>query len=471
MQCFKIKKSKLFSICVSIILILIYKNLVEKQNDLHIECVISVSFLIATLFLLYIRYRKITGGMLFYICILIMHTGQIILTAFNLDFSSSLKSSIAISDIIPYSFEAIKITTILCLVIASTICIFENIEDLQKKNELIFPKIEIKLTKLGWCIITIVIVLTVISDLVRIKQVANVGYAYGYHQNNTILYYADFLFPLCYFLVITVYRNDWRMIRSVFFLVAIRDLYCAFLIGSRGEAVLDIIMCVFAISKTTTSTKIKNNIKCIFILSCIAGFLALPFTGLLRADKSLSFITFLKDNNPLVYSLTEFGGSIVNVRLALQNQFSLPISDFWTSFLSIVPMSTKILPNILNNYGGSYVNYLNIGFGGGLGGSVLGEAIFWFGEKSGALVYIFIYTLLVVLCMNKLRQDEKSSSLINNTVLLFLLYEMFYQIRGSISSFQSGLKILIYFWILMTAFKKYIFLNKNINDYKKGLKK
>lgn len=456
MQRLKIEKNKFFSICISIILLVIYLLFLKEQKGLYEECVVSTIVLVVSFGVLFFRYKKMTGGMLFYACMLIMHCGQMFLIALKMDFSESLKSSIAIGDTIPRSFETVVITTFLCLVVACTICVFENEEGDNKKGILNSNR-TVRITQLGWVVIGTIIALTVISDIVRIVQVSMVGYAYGYHQNNTILYYADFLFPLCYFFVITVYKNNWRVIRVVFFLVAFRDVYCAFLIGSRGEAVLDIIMCVFAISKITTNWEIKNRIKRIFIISCIAGFVLLPFTGLLRADRSLSFASFLRENNPLSYSLTEFGGSIVNVKLALENQRVLPVINFCASFLTIIPMSTRFIPSEIISYGNAYASYLNIAFGGGLGGSVLGEAIFWFGEGFGAACYMIVYAMIIILSMNKLKKDNQSMSFINNTVILFLIYEMFYQIRGSISSFQAGLKILIYFWIIMTLFGKYIF--------------
>lgn len=445
---------------MTIFLIGLFLFLSIENIDLYTECVISTLMLAFSFAVLFFRYKKFTGGMLFYACLLVMHCGQIILIAFNMNFSSSLKTSIAIGDALSHSNKTVAVTTFLCLIISLIICIVEN-RDTIPQDLMITNHENVKLTQVGWLAVYGIIGLTVISDIVRIAQVSVVGYAYGYHQNNTILYYADFLFPLCYFLIITVYKNDWKVIRNVFFLVAFRDVYCAFLIGSRGEAVLDIIMCVFAISRITTNIEIKTKIKRIFIFACIAGIVLLPFTGLLRADRSLSFSDFLKENNPLSYCLTEFGGSIINVKLAIENQQALPLSNFWSSFLSIIPMSTSFIPSIATNYGNAYASYLNIGFGGGLGGSVLGEAIFWFGEGVGAVCYVTVYTLIITMCMNKLSKDNRSMSFINNTVILFLLYEMFYQIRGSVSSFQSGLKMLIYFWIIMTLFNKYIFLYKN----------
>ena len=60
--------------------------------------------------------------------------------------------------------------------------------------------------------IGIIGILTILSDVLRVISVAAVGYGAGYKQTNTILYYADMVFTICLFLLISTYKNNKKVI-------------------------------------------------------------------------------------------------------------------------------------------------------------------------------------------------------------------------------------------------------------------
>lgn len=124
-------------------------------------------------------------------------------------------------------------------------------------------------------------------------------------------------------------------------------------------------------------------------------------------------------------------------------------------------MSTILFPGLVTNYGGSYAAYLNTIYHGGYGGSIIGESAFWFGDGSLGLIFVMVISLIVVICMNILEKKRIKNDIASNTAILFLLYEMFYYIRGSVSDFQAGIKLAIYFYIIIKFTRKYLFTDIN----------
>ena len=368
-----------FICAIALIIITLLFASLNKQTPLVELSKWSTYSLILALLLLWFGKRRLTGGILYYLCLSFMHCGQVYIIAFGMEFSQTRKSNISLGTSLPLSQEAVYFTTICCLIAAIIICMFENNEKVNiSKNESEFKNI--RLTSLGWLAVSAICILTIISDLVRIRQVATLGYGLGYRQTNTLLYYADLLFPLAMFLVISIYKNDWKTLSKVLAFVIIRSGIVAFLVGSRSNAVLDILLSSFAIVKLTNNQNIRKNTFRIVGIIFLTGIIILPFTGLLRNVGSLTLGEFLKTNNPISYSLTEFGGTIINVRLGIEYKHSLSLGTYFSSFLSIIPLSSMFFSSVISTYGGSYSTYLNTVHGGGLGGSIIGEAAFWFGN-------------------------------------------------------------------------------------------
>lgn len=455
--------------CGGLLIVLLGICSITLHVDMEIEklCLVGIGYIVVALVLLWNRYKKFTGGMLYYVCLAFMHCGQMIILAFKMNFSDARKSSIALGNDYSYSNEAIRFVVLCLLVVAIIISFFEK--DYQD-DEIIcdnyfHDSVQLNLTGIGWMVLGFLMMLTFVSDVIRIIQVSALGYGEGYRQTNTLLYYADLLFPLCTYIIISAYRENIKVIRRVFLLVVFRALVCALFIGSRSEAVLEIIIAAYAILKLTSTQEITKFVKRSLLVIGVSAVVLLPFTGLSRNMTSLTLSEFLETNNPITYSLTEFGGTIINVRLGIQYSGGLDVSEFFKSFASIIPMSGTFLPFLRTTYGNSYAAYLNAARGlGGLGGSSIGEAAFWFGTGAGGLIYVGIIAFIVIACMNALRNKHQTENIIRNATVLFLLYDVFYMIRGSVASLQGGIKIALYFWIILKLFSRYLFVENGTDE-------
>lgn len=456
-----IDRANFYSGIYVILIFCVYCVNTQKDDNLRVLCIKSVIAIICAILVAIWKSKKITGGLLYCLCLTFMHMGQVVVIAFNMEFTQQLRSSVAIGNGIPNSLQAVHFSTLACIITIMTVCFIENnsvttadtymLSDMEAKHP-------IRMKSAGKLFVVLIGALAILSDLIRVVSVATVGYGAGYKQTNIILYYADMVFMICIFLIISAYKNNFKVIRYLMFFVLVRAAVSAFFIGTRSDAVLNIIMCVFAVRKLTTDMEIKNRVSRFFMWIIIIGIIALPFTGIARNNTSLTLSSFFHEYNPISYSLTEFGGTIVNVCKGIAQSGELPLSEFFKSFLSIIPMSTTLIPGLQTNYGGSYAAYLNINFNGGLGGSLIGESVFWFGTGTLGLFYVMIIAAIVAICMNILEKNCFNNGVASNTAILFLLYEMFYHIRGSVSDFQSGIKLAIYFFIILKITWKYVFV-------------
>ena len=458
-----IAKSKFYSGICALLILAVYALVTQENSDLRALCIKSVIALVCSLLPVVWKTRKITGGLLYCICLAFMHMGQVIIVALDMEFTRQLKNSIAIGQGIANSMPTVRFSTLAYILAVVVVCFVENAEiagDHIRTYSDERGEQQVGLQTIVKVVIALIGILAVISDLVRAVNVATVGYGAGYKQANIVLYYADMLFMMCSFLIISTYKNSPKVISRLVIFVMLRAAFAAFFIGARSDAVVNVLMCVFAIRKLTTDSEIRRRVTRVFIWICVIGVVALPFTGIARNNTTLTLSSFLQEYNPISYSLTEFGGTIINVRLGIAHHGELPISDFFKSFLSIIPMSTVLIPGLQTNYGGGYSAYLNSTSNGislGLGGSLIGEAAFWFGTGGAGLLYILIIVIIVASCMNTLEKNRLNNGIAANTATLFLLYEMFYHIRGSISDFQSGIKLAIYFFIILKVARRYVF--------------
>lgn len=455
----KVSVSKVYSGVFSALIILFCVFYLNSSLELRALTIISCSIVGIMGVMLY-KCVKLSGGFIYYVCVVVMHVGQILMVALKCKFPLILKSSIAIGEEYLYSKEAIIYTTWACLIIAIVSILLE-------KNKEVYEDIEtfegyIGISKLGWILVIAIILLSSISDIVKAAQVKAVGYALGYHQNITLLYYADLLFPLFIFCIIATYRNNERYMHFVFWGIIIKSAFSAVFIGSRGDAVLNIVMSVYAIHKLSSNSNVKKYIIKYFMFIVFAGLVVLPFTGLLRGNSSITLSEFFNEYNSITYSLTEFGGTIVNVRLAAANVQALPSRHFLYSLLSILPLSTVFFPTLTSSYGGNYAAYLNTRGGIGLGGSVIGEGLFWFG-KIGGLVYITVIVLIAIFAVNATKKSNNRRQIEINIVALYLLHCIFSQIRGTISDTLVGVKFAIYFLIIFKLVGHHFFQLKRNN--------
>ena len=464
-----IPKRKVFACMALILVTIIYASFSSSIRELHDLCVFSCIGIASSIIILFCVYKQITSVFIYYICLIIMHCGQFLMIAFGLPFPNSLRSSIALSTGSYSEMFAVRFTSIACFVIAFVFVLFYRTENNQETVVLYEEGTPvIRISSIGKVIIAFCIVLAVASDITRAISVSLVGYLKGFVQKNTILYYADMLLPLFIFLIIAVYKNNQKVIKTAYIMILFRSAFCAFFIGARSTAVLAIVMYTLAIIKLTDNNYIKEWISHFVTIIGIAGIIALPLSGVLRGDTIDGIGDFFKNYNPISYSLTEFGGTIENVKLSIGYYYDKEFTSsmFFESFLSIIPLSSFFFPSIVGGYGNAYASYINKRVGvlegaGGAGGSLIGEAVFWFGGSFGGLLYLIIIAIIVVICSNKLSKRDTVKNTITNVGYLFMLYELFYQIRGTIYAPQTGIKLSIYFYIFYYFASKYLFVYKN----------
>ena len=447
-----------------IIIVLLFVFSLIPSNDERTYCIISSIVVIISLACLWRSFGTFNGALIYYACLAFMHCGQIIMIALNLPFPSVLRSSIVLGFTTENEFVAIKFTTISCLVCSLILYIFSNSKEEKKVNNQPLQINGYELTQIGWAIYIIILALSITSDITKAIAVNKIGYLLGFRQTNGILYYADMLLPLFTFFTLSIYRNNVKINKIVFLIMIFKSGFSAFFVGTRSTAVLSILMVAYAIYRLSERSENKRWIKKTCIILFLAGIIALPLSGLLRTKDVNGIVDFITNYNPISYSLTEFGGSINNVKQSSQFFYDKEISvvEFYKSFLTILPLSTIVFPNVVGTYGNAYANYINsrVGVfegGGGAGGSVLGEGVFWFGPGIGGYVYIVIITLIVIWCFKKLNNNRSKNRLLFDPLVMFLLYELFYQIRGTIQSVQTGIKLGVYFYIIFICFRSILY--------------
>lgn len=452
LKCYREKLTEAIIISCSTVLFCIMAALFP---DIYAVSKLSLLTIFVAVLVLLLSFRGITGGILYFLCLILMHCGQIFMLAVGMEFPAILTTSIALGDKYPHSLEAVRFTTVACMIVALILVLAGKREQADEK-QIADTDEELSISWIGWCMVAGVAILAVISDIVRAWQVAEVGYAEGFQQHNVILFYADMLFPLFCYLVIAAYKNKAKAVLAVLMVILARAAFSIFFIGSRGQAVLDIIMGYYATTVLTSDRKIKRFANILFYSIAGAGVLVLPLAGLLRGD-ALTTEAFFDAYKPIEYSLTEFGGSVVNVRLAIPTHGDIPVSEFFLHFLALVPASTHLFPFLTDSYGGNYALYLNTAGGDRLGGSVFGEAAFWFGNSVGGWLYVAVIAVVLILCINALSKGSSGKTIIRNTVLLYLISCIFFQVRGTVSDLLAGVKIAIYFWIIFFFLEKYLF--------------
>ena len=446
------KRTRFFSVVLLILIELCFALLSPLNCSLQeLSCIAVIALLLSIGVLI-----KSQGGLsamtIFAISLAVMHCGQIAILAVDAPFPKALRTSVAIGGGYPYSAEAIRYVTHACLITNIWIACMEKASG---KSEGIRKRQQMHLTALGWCFVVGVFLLSCLSDLVKATQVSALGYAGGYKQTNTLLFYMDLLYPLVLFLAIDVYADNVRYIKTIFWVNIVKSIFSMLVIGSRGKVALSIIIMAYLILRMTNNPEVKQYIRKYLLLISVGGILILPFSGLLRVNTSLSFSEFIREVNPLSYSLTEFGGSIVNVTLAIPNIQCLNIAQFFSAFLTIIPAANLFVGSGVSMYGANYANYLNTVGGRQLGGSIIGEGLFWFGEVGG-IIYLLIIVSVAILIMNRINVKQTKMSIGSTVSGLYLFYNICLHIRGAIVDTATGIKLIIYFYIMFLLVGKHL---------------
>ena len=445
------KRPRFLSIVLLLLIELCFALASPLDSSLQMLSCMSVIALLLSIGIL-CKTHGLSAMTIFAISLAVMHCGQIAILAVDGAFPRALRTSVAIGEGYVYSAEAIRYVTHACLITNIWVACFEKAST---KSEGIRCEQKMSLTSVGWCFVVGVFLLSCLSDLVKAIQVAALGYGGGYKQANTLLFYMDLLYPLVLFLTIAIYADDIRYIKAVFWINIVKSVFSMLVIGSRGKVALSIIIMTYLILRMTNNPNVKRYIRKYLILIGIGGIIVLPFSGLLRVNTSLSFSEFIREVNPISYSLTEFGGTIVNITLAIPNMKALNTSEFFTAFLTIIPAANLFVGSGVSAYGANYANYLNTVGGRQLGGSIIGEGLFWFGE-AGGIIYLLIVATVAILVLNRINGKQTKMGITSTVCSLYLFYNICLHIRGAIVDTATGIKLMIYFYVLFLLVGKYL---------------
>ncbi|WP_446785266.1 O-antigen polysaccharide polymerase Wzy [Macellibacteroides fermentans] len=297
-------------------------------------------------------------------------------------------------------------------------------------------------------------------EILRSNNVAKLGYGVGYHyENDFALMLSDWV-NILLIVVIFSYKDNPRMFWRYASLMIFRALYIMFMVGNRGESVINILILVFIITKYSylshNSKKLRSYILSIF---CFLLF-ALPLVSLIRSGETIG--TAFNNIGPIESFLMEFGDTARNYFMT--NDYVSKMGpcygmQMFSTSLTIFPGSTFLFGDVISRYGfvGAILNeYNNIK---GLGGSNLSQLYFNFGN--GYLLYVstIILSFLTTWISNKLMTEN--NNIYKTIILLTVFIGLITNVRAEWYSVMSQLKIGLYlcFMLFVSNKSKLHFIN------------
>lgn len=294
----------------------------------------------------------------------------------------------------------------------------------------------------------------------RAINVSNSGYGDGYHYSSSIAQYIVFSVEVLLLMLLYIYRKNPKQFKFYLFLDFAKIFFVMFFVGNRGTSVINLLIILFIITNYSYLAYDQRKLKRI-ILSVFAFLLvALPFISATRGERSNMGITeFVNTSSPIESFLEEFGGTVYNVFLtqdyisAIGSAHGLQILG---TTLSIFPGSTMLFGDIItkNVSIGSMLNIYNNRQG--LGGSMIAQLYFNFGESFFLYISIAIVALVVSLISNKLMKGNMG---LYKTILLLSLFSGFMTfVRGEWYDVVTEVKVCAYLIILLYTFRSQLFI-------------
>jgi len=158
--------------------------------------------------------------------------------------------------------------------------------------------------------------LVLAGDAARAANVAALGYGEGYKFESSILYTANYLFPLAVIAIMITWRNARGFVGLVLAAALVRNLYVILAVQNRGQAVAESVVFLLVWS---TYFGFPKRWKLPSLILAVGALALLPYVSIMRSGmEDRNFIGFLLENDPVSVFLTEFGGTLASVAYAVQ---------------------------------------------------------------------------------------------------------------------------------------------------------
>lgn len=389
------------------------------------------------------------------ICLYIFHSGHLWLSLFNISPEQFLQSfqwygTSSINEI--YYIYSI-VTSVLIIYMTTGILFLKSSSYINTLSQTILPSIPFK------CIFFGLYIVLIIFDCLRAKSVSALGYGGGYKYNSDIVLNLSVVVDLLLLLFLYLYRNNKKYFKLTLGLQIFKALLIMFFVGNRGASVISLLIALFILAQYSYLGRNKARLRKIVLFSAIFLLVSLPFISMTRGGKSsIGFNDFVKQENPIEIFLTEFGGTVYNVFLVSQyvetQGTSQGLQILATSF-ALMPGSTFVFGNVItqNVSIGSMLNkYFNRE---GLGGSMIAQLYFNFGNSVYLYISIFLLALLSSWVSNRLLVKPKS--IYSIFIYLCLFSGLMTFVRGEWYDVIIKFKFGLYLVALMYLFRNLLF--------------
>lgn len=405
---------------------------------------IAIVNLASFLFFSYAIYKKqkefLTPLLLVLWSLYIFHSGHLWISFFKVNALSYLLDfgySYSESELI----DIYRMLTVLLIIFGCTGLRFAK-RNKQKKEDIAF-------NPPSW-MHSVVIILYIIMMYFEVERAGNVsvsGYGDGYHYSNSFALMLSDWVNMLLITMMFVYRNNPKIFWRYTNMLLIRALFIMFFVGNRGSSVIQIITAVFIISRY--SYLADNKVKLRQLLLGIGAFLlvALPLISIIRSG--ISSNDAFSNQGPVESFLIEFGDTARNTFLVddFIHQFGdVSGQQMLSTSLTILPMSTILWGEIINQYGlvGAFLNdFYNIK---GLGGSMFAQLYFNFGNSFWLYLSTVLMALLTTWVSNTLMTNI--NSIYKVIIFLGLFVGLMTNVRSEWYSTMSCLKISLYLCVL-----------------------
>lgn len=262
-------------------------------------------------------------------------------------------------------------------------------------------------------------------------------------------------------LLLIGYKNNLRVARGILLISIFLQIISMFS-GSRGIAVIAIVLYLFVYIKIVNKVKLKNIITYLVI-----GYIGLALISSIRSIRDFGmdlgkiieeFIVKLTNENLLLTTLNEFGGTLLTPAVAIQSVPNNVDPGYGLTYVNSV--ANLIGVNIGEIEIGSFVELINIG---AMGGSYIGEAYYNF-LNLGWLV-AFIIGFLICKVSNKIDLYIYIKDYLKIGYYFPLLIAAFWWVRDSFNYFaRISIAGALFYYILIVTTKfiliKYKYPNK-----------
>lgn len=384
-------------------------------------------------------------------CMYIFHSGHIWLALFNpspYKFLTSFDWEYRTTNIEYILLVYKRITEQLILFVIVGLTFIKPI----KKGFSTSHEFSYKATKLFKIIFAILYIVAMYFELRRAMSVATTSYGEGYLYGSTFAQYVVSAVNIMLLLFMYVYRHDKKQFNIYLSLLLIRTFFIMFFVGNRGTSVIYLIITMFMLATYSYASSDSKKIRKIFVSGLLFMLVFLPFISATRGAtrQNIGIANFVSENNPIESFLDEFGGTAANVFLTEDYVNAVGQTNgmqILGTTLTLFPGSTALFGDIImeNISIGNKLNEFNNRQG--LGGSLISQLWFNFGNGWMLYVSIILVSLLVAWTSNQLTRDGQS--LLYMLFLLCLFSGLMTWVRGEWYDVITQVKMCIYIIILI----------------------